>query len=293
MRKKPVNYVNNKDLLREIHRSKASYCYAVDESLNDYDLILNNIDEIVPQTIEIAIQNRAIRLAAYAHTAAIKAWDKAADGSDKPKIADFKVEAATITAADVVIRVMTYNHIPLAPGRKKTPKTIADQHAKCNFHPFKHYMIDNDEIKEVVRSHWSGGFDNGHFDLEGGRMTDTLGRMMLSLCQKYAKRYNWRNYSYNDEMQNAALVQLANVGLRFNEDKGQNPFAYYTTVLTNSFTGILNNEKRAQRMRDDLLQENGIMPSFSRQAEDELFQQRARAQSESEEQDLRDAGYNF
>jgi hypothetical protein len=291
MKKKPVNYVNNKDLLREIHNSKSSYCYYLDAEFNDYDLILHDASEIVPQTIEIAKENRALRLSNQKLTTAIKEWERSDMTDAKPKAVDFKIDIETIIDTDVVFRIMTYDHVPLAPTRKKNPKTTADHHARCNFPPYKHYAYVDNELKEVVRSHWSGGLDNGSFDLEGGRITNKLGAMMLAMCQNYAKRYNWCNYSYNDEMQNTAVVQLVNIGLRFNEDRGQNPFAYYTTVLTNSFTGVLNNEKKSQRMRDDILQENGATPSFSRQSEDIINQQNARAQSE--ENDLKDAGYNF
>jgi hypothetical protein len=77
-------------------------------------------------------------------------------------------------------------------------------------------------------------------------------------------------------MRSTALVQLAQIGLYFDESKSLNPFAYYTTSLSNSFTGVLNSEKRTQNIRDDLLQDNGYLPSFTRQLNDEESQQNAR-----------------
>jgi hypothetical protein len=66
-------------------------------------------------------------------------------------------------------------------------------------------------------------------------------------------------------MRGAALVQLSQIGLRFDESKSQNPFAYYTATITNSFTHILNSEKKNQNIRDDLLEQHGLTPSWSRQ----------------------------
>lgn len=71
--------------------------------------------------------------------------------------------------------------------------------------------------------------------------------------------------TYNDEMQCQALLQLSYVGLKFDESKSQNPFAYYTTAVKNAFTRIVNLEKKNQNLRDDILEMNGLNPSWSRQ----------------------------
>jgi hypothetical protein len=85
------------------------------------------------------------------------------------------------------------------------------------------------------------------------------------LCERYAMRFNWRGYTYNDEMRGSAILQLTYVGLRFNEAKSSNPFAYYTAAINNSFCRVLNSEKRNQNIRDDILELNGLNPSWSRQ----------------------------
>jgi hypothetical protein len=96
-------------------------------------------------------------------------------------------------------------------------------------------------------------------------MTRTLAMMFMKLCERYATRSNWRGYTYNDEMKSQALLQLSQIGLQFDESKSQNPFAYYTAAITNSFTRVLNIEKRNQNLRDDILEINGFNPSYTRQ----------------------------
>ena len=79
-------------------------------------------------------------------------------------------------------------------------------------------------------------------------------------------------------MRGQALLQLSQIGLQFDESKSQNPFAYYTAAITNSFTRVLNVEKRNQNIRDDMLQEAGAMPSFTRQIKHEEEQKLLREQ---------------
>jgi hypothetical protein len=88
--------------------------------------------------------------------------------------------------------------------------------------------------------------------------------MYIKLCERYATRGNVRGYTYNDEMKGQAILQLTQIGLQFDESKSDNPFAYFTAAVTNSFVRIINLEKRNQNIRDDLLEINGMNPSYTR-----------------------------
>jgi hypothetical protein len=139
-------------------------------------------------------------------------------------------------------------------------------HVKTNFHPFFVYRINENNIPYIVgKSHWKGTIKDGEFCQTHGSTSDELAKMYMKLCERYGTRSNWRGYTYNDEMRGAALIQLIQVGLKFNELKSDNPFAYYTAIVTNSFTRVLLNEKKMQNIRDDILEENGLAPSWTRQ----------------------------
>ena len=69
--KKPVNYLNNKDILKEIHESKNSYCYFTKKEYHRYDIIIDKPDESLenslalifkPENIQQAKETRAARL---------------------------------------------------------------------------------------------------------------------------------------------------------------------------------------------------------------------------------------
>jgi hypothetical protein len=253
-----VNYLNNKDLLEEIHRSKNTYCVFTKPEYHQYDIILPSLDKINIRTVAEAKRNQAKRIGDAEYSRRKKAGEKV-------KQADCEVDYKKIAKIDLVFRIMTFDHIPLNDTRKKNPKSDADHRDKVNFPPFQHWKFDeNDELICVGKSHWIGAVAKGKFSKDHGQITNTLARMYIKLCERYATRGNVRGYTYNDEMRAQAILQLTQIGLQFNEAKSNNPFAYFTAAVTNSFVRIINIEKRNQNIRDDILEMNGMNPSYSR-----------------------------
>jgi len=268
-----VNYLNNRDILKEIHFSKNTYCWYRDPVADhQFDLILPSLDKINQRTVVEARKNRADRI-------------KRETGE--------VIDQKKIPNTDLVFRITCWDHIPKAPKkitkaeakRKKLEDIfelddVADDplaeildvpvldlnHVRVNFPPFEQYRLDEDKNPyRVGRSHWKGDLVTGEFSKDHGTMTKKLALMFMKLCERYATRSNWRGYTYNEEMRGQALLQLSQIGLQFDESKSQNPFAYYTAAITNSFTRILNIEKKNQNIRDDILEMNGLNPSWTRQ----------------------------
>ena len=268
-----VNYLNNRDILKEIHFSKNTYCWYRDRALDhQFDLILPSLDKINQRTVVEARKNRADRI-------------KRETGE--------VIDQKKIPNTDLVFRITCWDHIPMAP--KKITKAEAKRkkledifelddvaedplaelldvpvldlnHVRVNFPPFEQYRLDEEKKPYLVgRSHWKGDLVTGEFSKDHGNMTRKLAMMFMKLCERYATRSNWRGYTYNEEMRGQALLQLSQIGLQFDESKSQNPFAYYTAAITNSFTRILNIEKKNQNIRDDILEMNGLNPSWTRQ----------------------------
>jgi hypothetical protein len=268
-----VNYLNNRDLLKEIHLSKNTYCTFLDPAMDhQYDIILGSVDRINQRTVAEARRNRADRIK-----------------RETGEVIDPKRVANT----DLVFRVTTWTHIPMAakkPTKAQAKKhrvedimelddideesvddliempVLDPTHVRLNFPPFFHYRITEERVPVLVgKSHWRGDLATGEFSKDHGAMTRRLAEMFMKLCERYATRSNWRGYTYNEEMRGQALLQLSQIGLQFDESKSQNPFAYYTAAITNSFTRILNIEKKNQNIRDDILEMNGLNPSWTRQ----------------------------
>ena len=92
----------------------------------------------------------------------------------------------------------------------------------------------------------------------------------MKLANKIAQNYNWRGYTYTDDMVGNALTQLTSMGLQFNEMFSSNPFSYYTSTVNNSFTVIFNDEHAVQQHRDKVLQENNYDPSYTEQLKNDM-----------------------
>jgi hypothetical protein len=279
-----VNYLNNKDILKEIAKSKLTYCSFINDEVKSYDAIIYGIDKITKKAVQEARKARAERLAKEAQEAELLL-------GNKRKLDEFLTPTKDIPVTDVVFRVMTWEHIPIDEVKQKKadakaqeeyddeiPETEYDEptlavkgpakYTKVNFPPFQHYQVTEELTPVCVgKSHWKGDLEKGKFSKDHGTMTAKLAHMFIKLCERYATRSNWRGYTYNDEMRSQALLQLSQIGLQFDEAKSQNPFAYYTAAITNSFTRVLNIEKRNQNIRDDILEMNNYSPSYTRQGD--------------------------
>ena len=228
MARKIINYLNNKDILKEIHKSKSTYC-SFNNNSSEYDIILSDISEIL-DNIAQAKQNKADRLTK-------SAVEAQAELGVKIKADSVAVDPNTLKTNELVFRVMTWEHIPpltevvekskscdlselfeIAPTEYDIDLPIPDlpdrpaKYTKVNFPPFQHFSItDNDQIVCIGKSHWKGNIDTGTFSKEHGNMTPKLATMFIKLCERYATRSNWRGYCVDSDTE--ALTQRGWLGI--------------------------------------------------------------------------------
>lgn len=302
MSKPSKNYLNNKDILKEIHKSKITYSVYESAYYQDYDGIVSlPLDGCASAEIIIPLLLNDEFLS--------EAKQKHIERLLLPNDTEVKL-------TDLVFRIMTYDHIPQVfkpvsldtnrpvkkrPSKKsqKSPNKLVFEQLfssdfeievvdkmieniesldeqieeyvgfeKVNFAPYQHVIFTDEShtnLKCVGKSHWTGDLVSGKFCPDKGQMTPTFAKMLLLLCQRIGTKFNWRGYTYVEDMQSSAALKLVQVALKFNEAKSQNPFAFYTTIINNEFMKILNEEKTAQSIRDDLLELNGLNPSWTRQ----------------------------
>lgn len=115
------------------------------------------------------------------------------------------------------------------------------------------YLSNKELLAETLKSKQQEG------------MTPRLAEMLMLLTQRYARRGNFAGYSYNLDMQGAALVMLVKNWGAFNPAISENPFAFYTQIIKNAFIQQLNIERKHRDIRDELLIKEGMQPSFTYQ----------------------------
>ena len=195
------NYLNNKDILKEIHKSKNTYCTFTNPAYADYDMILPDVGKINKKNIMQARRDRAERLTKLAHETAF------AETGVKRKLDEFEVKLKDVKDTDVVFRVMTWDHVPVddAKSRKAALKQMEEdglpmseydddsdidisnntKYVKCNFPPFHHYMVNDEGTPVCVgKSHWRGDLETGEWSRDHGAMTKKLAHMFMKLCER-------------------------------------------------------------------------------------------------------------
>lgn len=202
-----VNYVNNVDLLSEIHKSKCSYSSFTRPEYSQHDVIISDISEITEEVINSAINAHARRLT-------LKELDfrKKESPDTKIKLAECEYDKSLIQKTDLIFRLMTYDHIPTNDTRKKNQKTISDSRERVNFPPFQHWKYDDkDNLICVGKSHWKGDLDTGEFSITHGNITNKLANMYMKMCDRYSTRGNVRSYCVDEETE--ALTQRGWLGI--------------------------------------------------------------------------------
>ena len=175
-----VNYLNNKDILKEIHKSKTTYCSFTTPEYHAYDMIVSSVKDINKKRIAEARKLRAERLSKLAHETAML------ETGEKRKLEEFEIKHTKIPITDIVFRVMTWDHIPLDDVKTKKARDAAkelfededepahteydeedpkhNKYVKVNFPPFQHYKVtEENEPYCVGKSHWKGTLEEGQF----------------------------------------------------------------------------------------------------------------------------------
>lgn len=101
-----------------------------------------------------------------------------------------------------------------------------------------------------------------------GVMSNELVKMLTLLVERYSTKGNLIGYSYIEDMRSHAMLNLVTAWKKFNPDKSNNPFAFFTECVKNSFNQYLNYEDKESTAKNELLIAYGLDPSYNYDADD-------------------------
>ena len=99
----------------------------------------------------------------------------------------------------------------------------------------------------------------------GKVLSPKLARYLYMIAERYSFSSSFAGYSFREDMVSFAVVNLCANWHKFDPEKSDNPFAFYTTAAYRSFLQYLADEKKQRDIRDQMLVEAGANPSFSYQ----------------------------
>jgi len=101
--------------------------------------------------------------------------------------------------------------------------------------------------------------------LAGRVLSSKLAKYLWMIAERYSYSPSFAGYSFREDMVSFAVVNLCANWYKFDPEKSDNPFAFYTTAAYRSFLQYLADEKKQRDIRDNLLVDAGASPSFSYQ----------------------------
>lgn len=115
----------------------------------------------------------------------------------------------------------------------------------------KTYYINNAEFLEEIKK-----------CKETGVIHDELAMMFVKLAKRIGTHRSFCGYTYNDDMVHSGILACVEKVHNFDPEKSSNPFGYFSQIIWNVFRQYLNDEKKQYVIRDTILVENGLNPSY-------------------------------
>lgn len=86
-------------------------------------------------------------------------------------------------------------------------------------------------------------------------MPDVIGMQMLLMAEGLSRRYNFRNYTYIDEMRDDAVYMAIRAVKNFDPTKSNNAFGYFNRVMWQAMTTRIKTEKEENDIKMSLLKD--------------------------------------
>lgn len=123
----------------------------------------------------------------------------------------------------------------------------------------KRNYVNNPEFYATIVKYKAAVKEADEAGLPPPKIPNYIGECLLQIATRLSYKYNFVRYTYRDDMiadglENAIVYGLPN----FNPEKTNNPFAYFTQIIHNSFINRIHKEKKQIYIRHKVLQNSVI-----------------------------------
>lgn len=113
----------------------------------------------------------------------------------------------------------------------------------------KNNFINNAEFFEAICKWQDSVIEARNNQQEDPQIPNIIGKVLLLLCTRLGDRPNFINYSYKDIMISDAIMACLTALHKFDRNRTQNPFGFFTQVAWYAFINRINSEKLEQYVK--------------------------------------------
>ena len=108
-------------------------------------------------------------------------------------------------------------------------KTLAT--SKKKFKQGDNFYIDNKKLLTLIVEHKKSLRDAERKKLVKPQIPDELARMILLMAQNMGRRWNFKNYTFLEDMQASAVLTCVKFIDNFDTEQSTNPFGFFSMVI--------------------------------------------------------------
>lgn len=115
----------------------------------------------------------------------------------------------------------------------------------------KYYMTNKELLAEIVSCQ------------KTGVMSEKLGEMFMLLSERNINHRHFVRYPFRDDLISVAVTSCCAAIFKFNPEKSNNPFAFFTTCIRHSCFQYLKKHYNQTNIKNKLKVDNGLNPDYS------------------------------
>jgi DNA-directed RNA polymerase specialized sigma subunit len=127
--------------------------------------------------------------------------------------------------------------------------------------------VDNKKFLEALIQYKKSVEDAKSKGQEKPIVTNYIGECFLKIATHLSYKSNFINYSFKDDMISDGIENCLTAADKFDPEKSNNPFAYYTQIVYFAFVRRIQKEKKQQQTKYKLI-ENMDLDSIITQEQD-------------------------